>query len=237
MWASATGFLPDASGNYKLSYPLTCGLLQRFNPELSMLLKSCHTHSHVGFCNFISMITCQIRSVVIPTHMWASATKMTGRYYVENCCHTHSHVGFCNRRPYEDCEPIISCHTHSHVGFCNKFNFDLVRSSCCHTHSHVGFCNLLNHSSDLVMLVVIPTHMWASATFRSKDLLLRYCCHTHSHVGFCNNGSKFADMLAKLSYPLTCGLLQPSDWQSIVEMFRTSINDKPTPSCYFRKYT
>ena len=85
----------------------------------------------------------------------------------------------------------------------------------CHTHSHVGFCN------------------------GKLDLYQRLyqSCHTHSHVGFCNIPNFHLLMVTQLSYPLTCGLLQPSDWQSIVEMFRTSINDKPTPSCYFRKYT
>ena len=68
-------------------------------------------------------------------------------------------------------------------------------------------------------------------------VLLPGRCHTHSHVGFCNSEVPVnCESILRLSYPLTCGLLQPSDWQSIVEMFRTSINDKPTPSCYFRKY-
>ena len=60
----------------------------------------------------------------------------------------------------------------------------------CHTHSHVGFCNDLVMLSELDTKVVIPTHMWASAT--------------ESKIGGMS--------LTKLSYPLTCGLLQRKSW-------------------------
>ena len=35
---------------------------------------SCYTHSYVGFCNVVSQPVRNTPDVVIPTHMWASAT-------------------------------------------------------------------------------------------------------------------------------------------------------------------
>ena len=70
-------------------------------------------------------------------------------------------------------------------------------SISCHTHSYVGFCNFNN-----------------MGLFSSNK-----SCHTHSYVGFCNTiKDGFDKAKEKLSYPLICGLLQPGDWQSNIEI-------------------
>ena len=43
------------------------------------MTKSCYTHSYVGFCNQKDELGNRIYEVVIPTHMWASATPKFNR--------------------------------------------------------------------------------------------------------------------------------------------------------------
>ena len=164
MWASATIKNWKEQVVIPLSYPLKCGLLQQ------------------------TISTCVwIYQVVIPTQMWASATKTSVGLLVLSSCHTHSNVGFCNHKELEGtgCNPVViptqmwasatdyihmcvdlpSCHTHSNVGFCNrKWVIGDVPIGSCHTHSNVGFCN--DEARDC----------WRFPT----------SCHTHSNVGFCN---------------------------------------------------
>ena len=97
----------------------------------------------MGFCNFNFRANPDMIIVVIPTHMWASATfqEYLEVYVVEVVIPTHMWASATDFIKYE-IEANESCHTHSHVGFCNAE--DVVPS-------------VFDH-------VVIPTHMWASAT-------------------------------------------------------------------------
>ena len=105
---------------------------------------SCHTHSHVGFCNFNFRANPDMIIVVIPTHMWASATfqEYLEVYVVE-----------------------VVIPTHMWASATDFIKYEIEANESCHTHSHVGFCNVLNSNDiDELTKVVIPTHMWASAT-------------------------------------------------------------------------
>ena len=142
MWASATRQSLLICREIRLSYPLTCGLLQRKKSNLELTVASCHTHSHVGFCN-----------------------------------------------PKDGTEEVLK-YKLSYPLTCGLLqlgkNGSKFADICCHTHSHVGFCNTLMPFVFFFLVVVIPTHMWASAT--------RISIKINSTSG--------------LSYPLTCGLLQ-----------------------------
>ena len=167
MWASATILAILAIAVIELSYPLICGLLQ-----LMGLFSSN-----------------KVYGVVIPTHMWASATAVTGTQWIPSVsCHTHSYVGFCNQQLWDSSVLTKCCHTHSYVGFCNSAG---VCNETANKLSYPLICGLLQPVIDmgcqLLKEVVIPTHMWASATYGlSARIGSSISCHTHSYVGFCN---------------------------------------------------
>ena len=67
----------------------------------------------MGFCNEELVAMLEEKGVVIPTHMWASATAVSLTRGKADGCHTHSHVGFCNNlveRPVTRKQVVIPTH-------------------------------------------------------------------------------------------------------------------------------
>ena len=132
-----------------------------------------------------------VSKVVIPTHMWASATSVNGFVPKFNRVVIPTHM-WASATSYRSvlCFGCFRCYTHSYVGFCNliiqhlyrkhlkallyplicgllqhdEARLEAVAGKGCYTHSYVGFCNKPSWISVSSLTVVIPTHMWASAT-------------------------------------------------------------------------
>ena len=75
----------------KLSYPLTCGLLQLSMPNQSTLLSSCHTHSHVGFCNLVigsQLLKCSELQSTTSQHLLVIFANIHNDFRKSNIIHT-----------------------------------------------------------------------------------------------------------------------------------------------------
>ena len=173
-----------------LSYPLICGLLQQAGEEyVNPFTVVIPTHMWASATDYDD-ISVQDIEVVIPTHMWASATILAilaiaviELSYPLICGLLQLMGLFSSNKVYGVVIP-----THMWASATAVTGTQWIPSVSCHTHSYVGFCN---------------QQLWDSS-------VLTKCCHTHSYVGFCNSAGVCNETANKLSYPLICGLLQPT---------------------------
>ena len=188
MWASATQYLRIELLRKQVVIPTH--MWASATPSKTVLInqkKSCHTHSHVGFCNMLFQVSSTMIKVVIPTHMWASAT-----CYVLATCNSISVV--IPTHMWTSATLFVITDTElqklSYPLTCGLLQQELEvnsRSNKVVIPTHM-WTSATNPNAIRVLLpeVVIPTHMWASATTNSYGSWRHLCCHTHSHVGFCN---------------------------------------------------
>ena len=182
----------STSRNCKLSYPLICGLLQHsYSNYRCFLLMGLSYPLICGLLQQAGEEYVNPFTVVIPTHMWASATDY-------------------DDISVQDIEVVIPTHMWASATILAILAIAVIELS------YPLICGLLQlmglFSSNKVYGVVIPTHMWASATaVTGTQWIPSVSCHTHSYVGFCNSSNWHTmDSVRKLSYPLICGLLQPT---------------------------
>ena len=152
MWASATQYLRIELLRKQVVIPTH--MWASATPSKTVLInqkKSCHTHSHVGFCNMLFQVSSTMIKVVIPTHMWASAT-----CYVLATCNsisvvipTHMWTSATNPNAIRVLLPEVVIPTHMWASATTN-SYGSWRHLCCHTHSHVGFCNELPSADDSI---------------------------------------------------------------------------------------